>query len=101
MRIRRLNTNDRIIGQIQDNIANVLEPITNIPLNYGVRLTNVILTSGSNTVNHGLNRTLLGWFVTRQRSSATIYDTQDSNTNPTKTLILVASANVTVDLFVF
>jgi hypothetical protein len=101
MKIKRLNTNDRIINQIQDNISDVVDHFGEQDLIYGERLENIALVTGSNNVPHKLSRKLLGWFVIRQRSAASIYDLQDSNPNPATFLRLQASANVTVDLFVF
>lgn len=101
MRIQKINTPDRIINMVQDNIANVLEPLSSNPLISGLILTSVALKTGSNTVNHKLGRKLRGWFIVRQRSAASIYDNQDSNTLNAVSLILVSSANVTVDLYVF
>jgi hypothetical protein len=86
---------------MQTSWASQLNPLLNLPLNNGIVLENIQLASGSNTINHKLGRNLNGWFITRQRSAATIYDTQDSNPNPSQTLVLNASAGVTVNIFVF
>lgn len=59
------------------------------------------LVEGSNTINHGLGRKLIGWRMIRVRSSATFYDTQDSNPRPQLTLLLTSSEAVVVDLEVF
>ena len=98
---QKITTPDRITNQIQDNIGKVVNPLTTIPLNSGSLLPSVSLVSGANSVNHKLGRALVGWFIVRQRSAASVYDTQDTNTTPTLTLNLVSSANVVVDLFVF
>lgn len=100
-KLQRINTQDRIINMIQDNVATIIEPISNVPLNSGLILTNVALATGSNNVAHKLERKPLGWFIIRQRSAGTVYDTQDSNPNPSVFLRLQASANINVDLFVF
>lgn len=81
--------------------ASQLNPLLNNPLSNGLVLKRVLLTSGANQINHKLGRTLQGWFLVRQRSAGTVYDTQDSNTTPTLTLALQASANMSVDLYVF
>lgn len=91
---------DGPVSRMQDNIAGAFQRAT-IPLEGMVVLKSVPLSTGSNTVNHTLGRTLQGWFPVRLRASATLYDTQDSNTTPDRTLMLVASAPVTVDLAVF
>jgi len=101
MKIKRINTTDRIINMIQDNISDVVDDFAKQDILYGERLERVVLVSGSNNVPHKLNRKLLGWFIIRQRGAASIYDTQDTNPDPATFLRLQASAGVTVDLFVF
>jgi hypothetical protein len=85
----------------QNRWATALDPMLSNPVLNTVLLKNVALTTGANIVNHKLGRDLQGWYPVRVRSSSTIYDTQDSNQTPQLTLLLVASANVTVDLVVF
>lgn len=96
-----IQTTDRVINQLQNSIAQVLRPIVQNPLVNGSILTGVELAIGANTINHGLNRTLQGWFVIGQGSAASLYDSQSSNTQASKTLILVSDAAVTVNLYVF
>ena len=48
-----------------------------------------------------LQRPLQGWYIVRQRALASIYDTQDSNQNPSLTLNLTSNAVVSVDIAVF
>lgn len=86
---------------MQTQWAQELNPLLKQPLNQGLLLQGVSLASGANVINHLLGRKLQGWFLTRLRSSVTIYDTQDLNPNPSQTLSLVSSGAVKVDLFVF
>ncbi len=89
------------LDQMQTTWANALNPLIANPYLNGILLKNVSLVAGSNVVSHRLSRNLQGWNPTRIRSSATLYDQQDSNQNPQLTLILVASAPCVVDLWVF
>lgn len=89
------------LSRIQDNVARALDQAATQPILNGVLLSSVALAVGSNIVNHGLGRTLRGWIPVRLRASATVYDTQDSNSTPALTLLLTASAAVTADLWVF
>lgn len=106
-RLFKVQTTDRVINQLQDNIGNLLEPtattVEQSPLLAGKILTSVALSASSNTIRHTLGRTLKGWFIVRQRASASIYDTQDSLTAEEKAVILklTSSATVTVDIYVF
>ncbi len=99
--ITRVQTQDRTINQLQNNIINSVNPILGNAITNGTILSGIKLTSGSNTINHTLGRNLQGWIVIRQRASATIYDLQDTNPRPSLTLILHSSGSVVVDLYVF
>lgn len=96
-----LNTPDYLLGKIQDNVKQAIDPISTNPILDSNLLQNVVLLSGDNTINHKLGRNLIGWIPTRVRASATFFDKQDSNQIPSKTLVINASASVTVDLYVF
>jgi hypothetical protein len=100
-RLFKVQTTDRVVNQLQDNIANFIEPMANNVLLPGIILTKVTLAATSNTIQHKLGRLLQGWFIVRQRASASIYDTQDTNPTPTTTLRLTSSTVVTVDIYVF
>jgi hypothetical protein len=67
----------------------------------GQILPSVNLAVGLNKISHKLGRKLQGWFIVRQRASATIYDTQDVNKTPDINLYLNSSSIATVDIFVF
>ena len=99
--IPRVQTQSREVDQIQQNIISALRPVTLNPIVTGNILNSVALRIGSNTVNHGLGRKLLGWFLVRQRALANIYDTQDNNSNQDLTLLLTSDQVVTVDIYVF
>lgn len=86
---------------MQTKWSAIIDPVLNFPVNNGIVLQNIVLVSGDNTINHMLGRDLQGWFITRLRASATIYDKQDANSFPQLTLVLHASAGVTVDMVVF
>lgn len=81
--------------------AAILDPVVNNPTVNTLVLKNQSLIAGSNVIDHRLGRKLQGWYVSRLRASATIYDTQDSNQMPDLTLVLVASAPVVADIVVF
>jgi hypothetical protein len=99
--ITSVQTESREVNQLQRNIQQAVRPILQNPLVYGNQLTSVSLVNGSNTVSHGLGRELQGWSISRKRANANIYDTQDSNPSPTKTLLLTSDASVVVDLYVW
>lgn len=99
--IAKIQTNDRTINQLQQNIIPVVNQINKNPIVTGTILQSQSLKSGSNTINHNLGRTLQGWVPVRVRSQATLWDSQDGNATPQKTLILNTTADVVVDIMVF
>src|SRR6185437_7914444 len=99
--IARIQSADRVVNQLQQNIIPPLQEVIANPVVCGVIIQNVNLVSGLNTVNHGLGRTLQGWSAVRVRSQCQLWDSQDSNNSPAQTLLLNSNAAVTVDLLVF
>lgn len=102
MSLTQFRNNDQPFQLMQTSWANQLNPLLSNPSLQCSILQNIALVSGqTNTINHLLGRTLQGWRLIRVRGQATIWDTQDSNTNPSQTLLLHTSNNVTVNLEVF
>ena len=89
------------LNRVQDQLTQIINPMAANPLMSGILLTDVSLPSGAKAINHTLGRNLVGWFIVRQRSAASIYDQQDSNKTPSLTLALYSSAAVSVDIFCF
>lgn len=99
--IARVQTPDPLVNQLQTNIIQGLAPILKNPLIDGIILSGVSLISGDNTITHTLGRKLIGWCIVRQRAASTLYDKQDTNASPDKTLILNSSGAATIDIYVF
>lgn len=96
-----VQTQDQDFLRFQTQLQKVMQPVLDNAINFGTRLSNVVLASGLNVVPTTLNRNLQGWFIIRQRAEANIWDTQDSNSDQSQSLYLNASTAVTVDLWVF
>jgi hypothetical protein len=94
-------TSSKDLSLLQTNWSTQINPVLAQPMAQGLFVKNVTLNTGSNVLNHRLGRRLQGWIITRIRALATIYDTQDTNQQPDLTLVLVSSATVQVDLYVF
>ncbi len=94
-------TEDQSLTLMQTAWAQQLNPLLNSPALQGRIVKSVRLAIGANTINHLLGRNLQGWTLVRKRGAASIYDTQDANTQPALTLTLVSDAVVTVDIYVF
>lgn len=101
--ISLVQTQSREVNQLQQNISQAVNPLLkNQLVNGGSILTSVALPTGNTTLQTGLGRALQGWFIIRYHGGwAQIYDNQDTNQNASQTLILNASAPVTVDIYVF
>lgn len=99
--VPQVQSTDRLINQLQQNINQVLNPIANNPLVNGSILTSITLIAGLNTINHGLGRTLQGWFLVRNKASSVVHDNQAQNPNTDLTLLLVSTAATIVDVYVF
>lgn len=89
------------LDQLQTKWPAIIDPILKNPASNPSILKNISLVTGSNVINHLLGQPLQGWYMTRIRSLASIYDTQDTNPTPQLTLVLVSSADVIIDLAVF
>lgn len=99
---KKISSSDRAVNQLQENVEQVLSPIIDKEIIDGILIKDIELTTGQdNHINHLLGKTLTGYLITRQKASAIIWDSQDSNTSQSRTLILNCSANVTVSLWVF
>lgn len=96
-----LNTDTPDLTQVQQNLVRTLQPVFSTPILGGNLLTGQALTSGTNTINHGLGRKLNGWLIVRQRAQASIWDSQDSNKSPNLTLVLFVDNPVNCDIYVF
>ena len=96
-----VQTDDRNIQQLQQNIKQAVDPVIQNPLVNGQLKKNLTMVAGTNTIMTGLNREIQGYLVVRNRAASTYYDIQDSNPIPTKTLILVFSAPTVIDVYIF
>lgn len=85
---------------MQTTWATQLDPIIANPIVNGVQLVNIAVISGDNNVNHRLGRKPQGYIVTGMHSVfAEIYD--KPSPFPELFLILNASAQTTVDIYVY
>lgn len=100
--LKKIRVSDPELQKVQQNIENAIAPIIRKEIVDGLLLKDVCLEPGvANEVKHSLGRAPLGWIVVRKRADARIWDVQDFNRNPTKTLSLACSHSVKVDLWIF
>ena len=86
---------------MQTSWASQLNPLLSNPMSNASILYGVVLASGDNVINHKLGQKLIGWNIIGRNSAASVYDKQATNSTPQLTLVLNASAAVTINLAVF
>jgi hypothetical protein len=96
----RIMTESRDLNQVQNNIATVLNPVTNNPLTQGVFLNNIGLGAGVNIIPHTLGRPVSGWIITSISAAASIYCTQTPPIT-SSTIQLVSDATAVVNIYIF
>jgi hypothetical protein len=100
-KLARINSPDRVLNMIQDNVASVLDAVASKEVVNGV-LVDVDLVVGDNQVSHGLGRPWQGWHIADQTSAtatATIYRSGDPR--PDRVLQLFTNIACTVKLWIF
>lgn len=98
---KRIGSEDPVIEELQDNAEPIMRQVEKAFLLDGVLKKRQSLTTAPTSINHGLGRAPIGFIVVRRRANANVWDLQDDNTRPTKTLTLISSADVEVDLWIF
>lgn len=83
---------------MQSNWSSQLNPILANPLTNPTILKGINLVSGANVINHLLQQTQQGWFITDINAASTIYRSAAFNN---LTLTLTSSAACTVNIAVF
>lgn len=112
-------TQDRTQNLYQTQLGKSLTPILQCPVSYGLVIQSITidnsnnrvqsnflnLVSGANIIQHQLGRKPQGYFIVRQKSAASIYDTWDTqniDSQPLETVVTFnSSANVTVSIWIF
>jgi hypothetical protein len=97
----RINSADRVLNMIQDNVTAVLDPLAAVPIVNG-NLVTATLKAGDNAVPHLLGRAWRGWLVIDYddaTGAATLK--RDGDPSPTKVIQLYTTVPFTVKLWVF
>jgi hypothetical protein len=96
--IARVQTDDRNINQLQQNIQTAVNPVLANPIVNGILLKDISLTSGNNTVDTKLGRQMQGYIITAMKSAyANVYQVSSTDIQ----MVLNSSGATTVDLYVF
>lgn len=97
-KFRKINSADRDLMLVQDNISNTFNPITRIPLLDGQLLEGIVLTNTPTRIEHTLLRKPLGYIVVKLDKAATIFGTESDSRLITLTS---STADTTCSLWVF
>ena len=89
------------VNRLQKNIKTAINPVLALPFSAGVHKKDVAITTSDTLVNHGLDRQMVGYFVTKQNADTNIFVSTTTNTLPNRQVILKAGSSVTADLFFF
>ena len=96
---RTINSKDKDLMSLQDSVKDTLASIIRSPL-LSENIVTVDLVTAPKDISHGLNRNIQGWFIIRQNAQAAVWEPSVSTT-PSKTVVLEASAAVTVTIYFF
>ena len=97
LRFAKRQTSDDDLNKVQDALVSTLNPVFSAQILDGVLLSNVSLTSGSNTINNPLMRNVQGVIPVMKSAACDVYVTS----NGAKTLTLTATAACTASLWIF
>jgi hypothetical protein len=95
--IANVQTVDRNVNQLQQNIQQAMKPILNNPMQYG-NFISTTLNVGKNVIPIGLQQTQQGWIIMDIDGAAIIYRSTPLNST---NLSLNSSAKVDVIIYVF
>jgi hypothetical protein len=99
---RRIRSTSSDVVQLQDSVANALNPIIKKEIIDGQLLENLALaTSQDNLIQHKLGRNLRGYIIVRKNALADVYEQPVPNNLTELQLNLHTTQTVTISLWVF
>lgn len=96
-KLERVRTSSRELERVQDNVDRALSHTGEKTIIPNVSLSHL----STNRISHTLGRKLIGWNTSRLRGNSIIWDSQDNNLSPDKTLFLECSVDVIADIEVY
>ena len=99
---KKINSSSPELNKVQQNIQNSIQPIVRKEIVDGILLQNICIEPDIvNEIHHSLGRPARGWSIARKRADARIWDIQDSNPNPSRTLSIACSHTVVIDIWIY
>lgn len=96
---RKINTPDENLMRVQSAIAEVVDPLTRLPLLNTTLIQNVAIGTSPTAVAHGLNRQPLGFWVVDKTITTDVW--RSVSAAPGKLLMLQAGTATTISIIVF
>lgn len=98
---RKIVNGDRQTTQLQTNIEQAVAQVIRNPLIDGRIIEGVVLSTSALKIEHKLGRKVRGYIVLTRNANAEVYDNVSTEPQLELYLPLLASAPVTVNLWVF
>lgn len=98
MAIAKVQTTNKDINQLQNNISQTVGPLSANPMNTGIIVPDIDLAIGNNTVQTKLGRKIQGWQIARQQGPfSQITEVSEDN----DILVLNSTVATKISLYVF
>ena len=98
-KIPLLQLGDFKLEQMQKNLVTAVNSLVDTPFLNGILIQNIDLSTTTVSIPHRLKRKYVGYFITKLDANAVVY--LGSTTEPETYLKLRASANCTVDVWLW
>lgn len=101
-KVAQLNTEDRVLNQVQGNIVQKLNQLLSLPILNGNQVSGIqVDNSIPNPVNHGLGRPVMGYILTRSATPMVIADSTTPSVDPNNIINLDVSSSGAVSIYFF
>lgn len=94
---KQVNTNDRVLQRIQDNVDDAIRSVITSPILDGRLIVGMALNVGDNGLEHKLNRVPRGYIIVDKNANSNIYTTSKDD----KFLTLNVGVAITASIWVF
>lgn len=103
---RKIQTDEPMLKRVQDNLEQVFDGLNssfllNSVLQNGINAQGILLSIGDNFISHQLNRIPLGYFITKKNAAVDVYTSSTVSPDPIRLIVLVSTANATVNIVFF
>jgi hypothetical protein len=99
--LKKIRTSDADLKNVQDSLELVLNQIIRRGILDGILVENVSLVSGSNIVDHTLDRAPKGFIIVARNANQQVWNGTSTKIVPKRNIDLESSGAVTVSLWFF